>query len=125
MAKKKLFTKFNVKNLFTRTLETQLAVFNTGVEFWNRVARDSLKLGDALGEGLSDYKKDSGNAKKALRKMAGSGLHFLNDLSLMPTHLKKSFTSEMEKVRKTNKSSATSKKSTRRKRQTRRTAKAQ
>ncbi len=124
MAKRKISVKSNVKNLFTRTLETQLAVFNTGVEFWNKVIKDSSKLGDALGEGLDDYKKDSGNAKKALCKVADSGKHFLSSMSKMPTHVKSSFTTEMEKVRKTNKSSATSKNRSRRKRPTSRTAKA-
>ncbi len=124
MAKRKVSGKFTVKNLFTRALETQLAVFNTGVEFWNKVIKDSSKLGDALGEGLNDYKEDSDNAKKALRKIVNSGKHFLSNMSQIPTHVKNSFTMEMEKVRKTNKSSATSKNRTRRKRQTRRTAKA-
>lgn len=87
------------RELFVKSLEIQLAAFNTGLEFWRTYVSEAAKLSTALNDGIREYKDNPDSAGKVIKKIADAGTEHLRALSKLSLHLQKTFTTEMESVK--------------------------
>jgi len=89
-----------IEDILMDTVETQLATFNAGIEFWSQWVVQTTQLSKTLEEKLDTFKKNPGKPADILVEITETSREYLRKVNGLPKDVARKFINEVDRLQK-------------------------